>query len=764
MYGLIHVAIENFVLENFGRDAWDKIKQTAGCRVNTGGFMRLHYHPDAETIALVAAGASLLGVSVDVVLEKFGAFFADFVLSEGYGKLLTAIGNNLEDFMSGLNLLHEHLHRAYPKMLAPSFYCTEDVDFIDETGSGDSAFILTYVSARQGLGALVVGLVKQIALKLFDQDVEFNLLETGSFSESNLDGSETIWRVRILSRGDIKAAPTFAISHVDAPSTDMIAKALPVHITGRQLSIQSGDHFDPNRSLGLMVRMPRQASCLPLQMDGGSKVPSFVALNIQVPTNVGLISGERPTNSHHSVKTTNRTGNLANSHPSIASQNGNDQITWLSRRDLQKLFPFHVIIDSSLNILDVGYRLARMFPGMLRGADDPSNPCLISEFFTIIRPAKAAFLPSVSGLNRIARSGQVRVQSNVLGFRKQHLSNDNSSLQKVELSGQLVKCHGGDFYFFLCSPAASTIDLLVSQGLALADIPPWDRSKELILISEHRQVEMGHAHNVEKENRRLVESERKTIVNEATEGFLHSLKWQLFVTLMFSVYDWIDVILNLLSIKDLGNQIGTTADVFIVYTTFSIVAAAGTLYDIVIFASEVRHTIGILHTKKIPIKLKGFGGDQNDSPSGTLTREEGADAEKLSKLRSAMSAQRNNFIFALVGLPFLIIQIYVILALDLSQGSQLVYVTLSMLTSCITFGIKIRDAEAMVQSWRNYMELKGTIALQAMEKRILKSQGVKKAMTGLAEASAMIQKGQEMMGTLQRGRRGSYAPPPKPIG
>lgn len=100
---------------------------------------------------------------LNAILEAFGSHFLDYCLQTGYDRILKVLGRNLRDFLCNLDALHDHLATIYPGMEAPSFRCTE---------TPDGTLLLHYYSRRQGLEHIVIGVVKAVANKMLDTEVE----------------------------------------------------------------------------------------------------------------------------------------------------------------------------------------------------------------------------------------------------------------------------------------------------------------------------------------------------------------------------------------------------------------------------------------------------------------------------------------------------------------------------------------------------------------------------------------------------------------
>lgn len=90
--------------------------------------VRYEKYPDELTVALMGASAKAIGCSIgnfyckiflcsvksvlyiDDVLELFGDYFMAYVRDEGYLNLLSALGQNLREWLTNVNDLHGNAH------------------------------------------------------------------------------------------------------------------------------------------------------------------------------------------------------------------------------------------------------------------------------------------------------------------------------------------------------------------------------------------------------------------------------------------------------------------------------------------------------------------------------------------------------------------------------------------------------------------------------------------------------------------------------
>lgn len=133
----------------------------------TGEFNQRRIYDDQNTFDLLRVVSEVLGLSQNYILEKFGEIFFGHIQDAGYEKMLENLGCNLKDFFNSLDAVHEHLLYVFPGMRTPSFRAKDTPD-----GSGIE---LLYYSERSGLEYMVVGMVKAVASKVFNCDVNIEV-------------------------------------------------------------------------------------------------------------------------------------------------------------------------------------------------------------------------------------------------------------------------------------------------------------------------------------------------------------------------------------------------------------------------------------------------------------------------------------------------------------------------------------------------------------------------------------------------------------
>jgi hypothetical protein len=159
MYGLLNRAVRDLVVANFGESTWDKIRARAGLAESR--FQAMEQYPDSVTYELVGALCEETGMTADQALEAFGEYWIQYTGAEGYEHLLEASGDTLPEFLNNLNDLHTRVALIFTHLSPPSFLVS------DET---EQSLVLHYFSHREGLGPVMVGLLRGLGAR-FNVDV-----------------------------------------------------------------------------------------------------------------------------------------------------------------------------------------------------------------------------------------------------------------------------------------------------------------------------------------------------------------------------------------------------------------------------------------------------------------------------------------------------------------------------------------------------------------------------------------------------------------
>lgn len=155
MYGMVNKAVEGLVRNQFGDEAWLRIKERAG--VTEEVFLSNEGYPDHITYDLVAAASAELNLPPETILHAFGEYWILETARRGYGTLLDTTGSTLPEFLQNLPQFHSRVRLIFPNLLPPRFE-TSDVT--------DHSLILHYHSDRPGLAPFLIGLLHGLGKRL----------------------------------------------------------------------------------------------------------------------------------------------------------------------------------------------------------------------------------------------------------------------------------------------------------------------------------------------------------------------------------------------------------------------------------------------------------------------------------------------------------------------------------------------------------------------------------------------------------------------
>jgi hypothetical protein len=149
MYGMINKAIRTLVIREAGEEVWEQVLEESG--IDEDVYEDLEAYDDGVTFSLVGAVSETLGVPPGDVLEMFGVYWATDVAPKGYGEYFNAFGDDFESFVAEM---HVRITKMLPSLVPPAFSIEE---------LGEDHFKIHYVSQRDGLAPLAVGMLKGIA-------------------------------------------------------------------------------------------------------------------------------------------------------------------------------------------------------------------------------------------------------------------------------------------------------------------------------------------------------------------------------------------------------------------------------------------------------------------------------------------------------------------------------------------------------------------------------------------------------------------------
>ncbi|XP_065159270.1 guanylate cyclase soluble subunit beta-1 [Atheta coriaria] len=148
-----------------------------------------------------------------------------------------------------------------------------------------------------------------------------------------------------------------------------------------------------------------------------------------------------------------------------------------------RIFPFHIMFDRDLKIVQSGSTVARIIPAI------NSNQCKVTDILDFVRPhLELTFGNILSHINTIyvlkTRPGVMKV-------------NAPPEYRTLRLKGQMMYVPETDLVIFLCYPSVVNLDDLTRRGLYISDIPLHDATRDLVLMSEQFEADYKLTRNLE---------------------------------------------------------------------------------------------------------------------------------------------------------------------------------------------------------------------------------------------------------------------------
>ena len=164
MYGVIYKAIEQYIVDNFGNNAWTKITVDGNITIDTA-IMEQPYN-DETHYKLAEFTAKYANKPVDEILYGFGEYIIK-VTSENYSIVMESRGNNLRDYLINLPNFHNRIMLIYPELTPPEFR----VSNIE-----DGCILLHYISTRTGMLPFIKGYLSGL-MKAFNENPSVTVID-----------------------------------------------------------------------------------------------------------------------------------------------------------------------------------------------------------------------------------------------------------------------------------------------------------------------------------------------------------------------------------------------------------------------------------------------------------------------------------------------------------------------------------------------------------------------------------------------------------
>ena len=159
-----------------------------------------------------------------------------------------------------------------------------------------------------------------------------------------------------------------------------------------------------------------------------------------------------------------------------------------------KAFPFHVIFNCNLDILQCGTTLSVLLSGVIQ------RDANLASHFVLDRPLmKFSFDEIISHINTFFILRMTTQISRSVGKDSAALCEFVTQREgdPLSLRGQMIYLRESDSLLFLCSPRVKQLQDLEKAGLYLSDIPLHDATRGLLMIGQAAESEFINSVHLE---------------------------------------------------------------------------------------------------------------------------------------------------------------------------------------------------------------------------------------------------------------------------
>lgn len=152
MHGMINRAIQNFMCDTYGKDAWLEVARAADLGFTE--FEAMLSYDEALTERVLTEMVELLDKPCESILEDIGTYLVSHPNIEALRRLLRFGGVNFVEFLHSLDDLPDRARLAVSDLDLPQMELREH---------NPSSFSLTLTSGRPGWGHVLVGVLRTMA-------------------------------------------------------------------------------------------------------------------------------------------------------------------------------------------------------------------------------------------------------------------------------------------------------------------------------------------------------------------------------------------------------------------------------------------------------------------------------------------------------------------------------------------------------------------------------------------------------------------------
>ncbi|MEM1387488.1 MAG: heme NO-binding domain-containing protein [Pseudomonadota bacterium] len=152
MHGMINKAVQCFVTDFYGENAWSRVADAA--YLPRAGFEPMFsYNPDT-TDRMLAAAVDVLAKPRATILEDLGTYLVTHPSMARVRRLLRFGGGTFVEFLSSLDELPDRVRLALPDLDFPSLQVFEE---------SDTMFHVRVAHWKPGFGCVLVGILRAMS-------------------------------------------------------------------------------------------------------------------------------------------------------------------------------------------------------------------------------------------------------------------------------------------------------------------------------------------------------------------------------------------------------------------------------------------------------------------------------------------------------------------------------------------------------------------------------------------------------------------------
>eukprot|EP01038_Epipyxis_sp_PR26KG_P013579 gene13579-18222_t len=463
MYGWIVESFQDLIVSNYGIEKWEEILTKAAFVPDK---VRSDTYPDGDVFRLVIKATEVLSIDLDTILEMQGQAFIRYSRETGYENLLKCQGSNLREWLGNVNELHRLLQTTMTELVYPEFWCMDDPN--DTSGN---TIILHYFSKRGPVFVpLVVGIVREISQHYFNLSIEMERIALQGENNSEF----TTWRIKQI--------------HSDISDND-------------RLNDTGSGKFNNISFVSTVMDASKKSS---LQYPS-CPFSSFLPDNI----NEFKYSAPPPPPDITAARSLHQ--------PSVSESHG----IGLTGDQMQDIFPYHIAVDSKLNIIQVGSALQKYFENinsLSKFCPVPHQVTVhgvgknVGDYFSLVFPPKCFW-----DWDKLRLALESNFELKFCDFRgvttPTYSLKGGLFISNPEAFADLSKDNNSNRFcaFFFLQPNVTSIKEMNKANLQPNDIPKHNLQRDLLFLGEHLAIESEQSTNLQKLSKNLEAAKKKAL-------------------------------------------------------------------------------------------------------------------------------------------------------------------------------------------------------------------------------------------------------------